>query len=507
MSNEKDELNYRTVFNLKADPFNPDPDLRFLFEYASLEQCFTMLKRLVEGTEIIILVIGEAGSGKTTLLKRYLSSSEASWKTCRIRIPPVAEAKQSSLDKDVDSYPAHIRQDVADPIIIIDDAHKLTQKQLKGLLQNAQSSSSARKVKRFVFFCEPSLNETVSTIAKTLADETAISKIFLPAMTREETVAYLNYRLALAGYVGRSLFRSSFIKQLHRSTGGLPGRINVMADQWLKKEYSIRKQLRRSFQSRIHRRRKIVAWATAGFAFIILSLVVLYRYQSTPELQPEVPKLAKTVIRKKIVIADHLEKTPPVIPEILSSEKIKGQPPPTLPPPKKPIEVAKTTEPQISSEPPVTAEPLVSSKPTVLSEPPVAPEPPELSEPIVSSKPPVEPETVVEKQKTEKKTAHREEWLLSQKSSHYTIQIMGVRNEKWLLRFIHENLPEQHHEIAYYQTSYKGKDWYPLLYGVYATKEDASTAMKELPKEIKKASPWIRQMSAVQKAIRKRSKQ
>lgn len=507
MSNEKDELNYRTVFNLNADPFNPDPDLRFLFEYESLEQCFAMLKRLVEGTEIIILVIGEAGSGKTTLLKRYLSSSEANWKTCRIRINPVADAKQSSLDKDVDSYPAHIRQNVTDLIIIIDDAHKLTQKQLKGLLQNAQSSSSARQVKRFVFFGEPSLNETVSIISETLADETAISKIFLPAMTREETVAYLNYRLALAGYVGRSLFRSSFVKKLHRSSGGLPGRINTMADQWLKKEYSLRKQLRRSFQSRVHRRRKIISWATLCFVFIILSLVVLSRYQSTPELQPEAPKLAKTVIRKKIVMADHLEKTPPVMPDILSSEKIKDQPLPTLPPPKKAIEVAKTTEPQISSEPPVSAVPLVSSKPTVLSEPPVSAEPPKLSEPIVSSKPPVEPETVVEKKKPEKKTARREEWLLSQKSSYYTIQIMGVRNEKYLLNFINEKLPAQHHEIAYYQTSYKGKDWYPLLYGVYATQKDAAIAMKKLPKEIKKASPWIRQMAAVQKAIRKRSKQ
>lgn len=501
MANEKDAIDYRTVFNLNADPFNPEPDLRFLFEYESLEQCFIMLIRLIQGTETIILVIGEAGSGKTTLLKRYLSSSDAGWKICQIRIHPAAEAKPSSLDKDVDSYPAHIRQNVADSIIIIDDAHKLAPKQLKGLLQNTQSSSSARKVKRFVFFGEPSLIDTISTTAETLANEMAINKIFLPAMTRAETAAYLNYRLAVAGYVGSSLFRSSFVKKLHRLSGGLPRRINTMADQWLKKEYSIRKQLRRSYQSRMHQRRKIIGWATVCFTTIIIALVVLYRYQRTPASQPETPKLAKTVIRKKIVTAGHLQKIPPVMTEILSSEKEKSQPPPTSPPSTQTIEVAKTTELPVSSEPLVTPEPPVSSEALVIPEPSVSSEPPVTSEHLVEREP------VVEKEKTEKNAVHREKWLLSQKSSHYTIQILGVRNEKLLLNFINENLPAKHREIAYYQTSYKGKDWYPLLYGVYATEKDASIAIKKLPGEIRKASPWIRRMSSVQKAIRKRSKQ
>ena len=87
MANEKDAIDYRTVLNLNADPFNPQPDLRFLFEYELLEQSFIMLIRLIQGTETIILVLGEAGSGKTTLLKRYLSSSDAGWKICRIRRP------------------------------------------------------------------------------------------------------------------------------------------------------------------------------------------------------------------------------------------------------------------------------------------------------------------------------------------------------------------------------------------------------------------------------------
>ena len=100
---------------------------------------------------------------------------------------------------------------------------------------------------------------------------------------------------------------------------------------------------------------------------------------------------------------------------------------------------------------------------------------------------------------------HRENWLLTQNSAYYTIQILGVRNEKRLQNFVEENRLSKEDHIAYYQTSYKGKDWYPLLYGVYATKTEASSAMKELPPTVQKASPWIRRMSSVHRAIQKQS--
>ena len=100
---------------------------------------------------------------------------------------------------------------------------------------------------------------------------------------------------------------------------------------------------------------------------------------------------------------------------------------------------------------------------------------------------------------------YRENWLLTQNSAYYTIQILGVRNEKRLQDFVEENISSKEHNIAYYQTSYKGKDWYPLLYGVYASKTEASSAIKELPPTVQKVSPWIRRMSSVHRAIQRQS--
>jgi type II secretory pathway predicted ATPase ExeA len=150
MVDKKDNLNYISELNLNRDPFAPEPDLTFFYEYESLENCYALLTRLVEGGEKIVLVIGEAGSGKTSLLKRYLTASIASWKTGRIRIQPEARKKSGHPalfnQKEVGSYPAYFLQDIQDSIIIVDDAHQLSTPHLTYVIKNTQPSSHSGNI-------------------------------------------------------------------------------------------------------------------------------------------------------------------------------------------------------------------------------------------------------------------------------------------------------------------------------------------------------------------------
>ena len=82
---------------------------------------------------------------------------------------------------------------------------------------------------------------------------------------------------------------------------------------------------------------------------------------------------------------------------------------------------------------------------------------------------------------------------------------MGVRKEALLFDFVKRNQLLEQNEIAFYQTTFKDKAWFQLLYGVYSTKKDAQAAADNLPLKIRKSSPWIRRLSAVQKAIRART--
>jgi DamX protein len=105
-------------------------------------------------------------------------------------------------------------------------------------------------------------------------------------------------------------------------------------------------------------------------------------------------------------------------------------------------------------------------------------------------------------EKTQERIIHSEKWLLAQGSSYYTIQLMGARKEALLLNFVEKNQLLEQNEVAFYQTTFKDKPWFQLLYGIYATKKDAKTAADHLPLDIRKSSPWIRRLSTVQKSIR-----
>jgi DamX protein len=96
----------------------------------------------------------------------------------------------------------------------------------------------------------------------------------------------------------------------------------------------------------------------------------------------------------------------------------------------------------------------------------------------------------------------REQWLLRQKPSSYTIQLVGLQDEKGIAKFIRRHSLSG--PIAYYRTQRSGKPWYPVLYGVYPTRGRASAARSNLPESVVKTGPWVRSLNAVQKDIRAR---
>ncbi|MDX2500030.1 MAG: hypothetical protein QNL14_05920, partial [Deltaproteobacteria bacterium] len=149
------DQNYRSALGLKRDPFAPEPDAKFYYPFDSFEQRLQVLNHLVQGTDLLVLVIGESGSGKTILLHRYLVTADVRWKTDRVQIDWLTTSDKTSSDKQSNSYPIFVQQDAKDPIVIVDDAHKLPENDLEYLLQDALVPGSSEKIKRLVLFGEP----------------------------------------------------------------------------------------------------------------------------------------------------------------------------------------------------------------------------------------------------------------------------------------------------------------------------------------------------------------
>jgi len=467
---------YRTALGLKKDPFAPEPDAKFYYPFDSFEQRLQVLRHLVQGTDLLVLVVGESGSGKTTLLHRYLVKTDENWKAVLIKPGPARLSEPVPTGQQQESYRAFIQQDARDPIVIVDDAHKVSQKDLRFLLQEALVPESAYKIKRLVLFGEPSLCHYIAAFSESTAADMVINKITMPALTRREGESYLQYRPALAGYTGGSLFKPSVIKMIHKKSEGLPGRMNELANRWLTKKYAPNSQKEGIFTLLRNLPLKVVGWGVAAIAVMVLGLIVSNQMDSTPRSSSGEKTGSLRVFRAKI----------PTVVDVGTPKFINRV-----------IPEAAETAPRPVAE--TKGKPPVAEQPTVLAKVP----PQQVIQPQVKPSP-IKPATPPKA--TAKNTIYREDWLLDQTSSFYTLQVLGVRNEESLLNFVKAHKLLQNQNVAYYKTVYRGEQWYPLLYGVYPTKSEAADAVKELPEKVQKSIPWLRKMSAIQKEVRAEAK-
>src|SRR6476619_4666252 len=63
---------YKEFFGLQANPFNVNPDPRFLVWTTHTEEALACLTHGIQGRKGFVLLTGEVGTGKTTLVNKLL---------------------------------------------------------------------------------------------------------------------------------------------------------------------------------------------------------------------------------------------------------------------------------------------------------------------------------------------------------------------------------------------------------------------------------------------------
>jgi len=69
ITKEFDEC-YKSFYGLKENPFNVNPDPRFLYLTKQIEDALTGLMYGIQTRKVLITLTGEVGTGKTTLVNR-----------------------------------------------------------------------------------------------------------------------------------------------------------------------------------------------------------------------------------------------------------------------------------------------------------------------------------------------------------------------------------------------------------------------------------------------------
>ncbi len=94
---------------------------------------------------------------------------------------------------------------------------------------------------------------------------------------------------------------------------------------------------------------------------------------------------------------------------------------------------------------------------------------------------------------------HRERWIMAQKASDYTLQIIGSTNEPALRGFVRRQ--ELEGDLAIFRTLRDGKPWYTLIMGRFPDKDQAEKAASGLRGHFPEIRPWVRPMADIQRIV------
>jgi type II secretory pathway predicted ATPase ExeA len=238
-------------FGLAEDPFRNEPRLEHYFETHANRDAMRRLERGLRQAKGLLVLAGEIGSGKTMVVRRLLEALEeevfeasmlvvlpgaadASWMLARfaaqLGIETPAPEREALLTQIYEKL-AIIREDGRHAVLIIDDAHALaslsTLAEVCGLLKLEYEE---RRLLSLVLAGGPALEQALGNDA-TLAHRVDV-KVRLEPLDPTGAAAYLAHRIDAAGG-NPAILDPGAVAALHALGGGLPGRMNTLADNAL----------------------------------------------------------------------------------------------------------------------------------------------------------------------------------------------------------------------------------------------------------------------------------
>jgi type II secretory pathway predicted ATPase ExeA len=244
---------YYRHFGLDGPPFRFTPSPTLYLGPAHRECLAALEWALLHDQCGFMLLLGETGTGKTTLLNSVLARSLPNLKLAcvpnpklsfveimRVVLPQLGVVTGETgkleliqaLERALANRPLRSRT-----AIIIDEAQNLSDETLEDLRLLSNSCGGQDRELQFVLMGHPELLDRLSVRHLRQLRERISTKVTLPALGTNESIAYVNYRMKAQNGSAR-IFESDAIKYLIEAAAGVPRRLNVLCHNALVLAYS-----------------------------------------------------------------------------------------------------------------------------------------------------------------------------------------------------------------------------------------------------------------------------
>ncbi len=241
---------YCRYFGLVRAPFEMTPDPAFLYLGETHREGLATLVYGVQSRKGFVLLTGEVGTGKTTLLHALLGQLDESTKSAFMFNPNLEPSDffRVLFDEFGIAIPCRTKaeyllalnqflieclQEDQTVVLILDEAQNLSPAMLEEvrLLSNLETPTS--KLLQILLVGQPELNEMLDRPELRQLRQRIVLRHHLQPFTEREVDAYIDERLGLAGYEGKSIFNRSARRQIFEVTGGSPRLVNAVCDSAL----------------------------------------------------------------------------------------------------------------------------------------------------------------------------------------------------------------------------------------------------------------------------------
>lgn len=246
---------YKKFFGLRENPFNVNPDPRFLSLTPRTQEALDQLTYGIQSRKGFILLAGEVGTGKTTLVN-YLLDWLHQKKTPTAFIfnshlsvnhlfdfiltdfgIPVDFRLKSNMLLLLNQWLVERFRAGGTPVLIVDKAQGLSFQLLEEVRLLLNLETASEKLLQIVLVGQPELEEKLRRPELRQLRQRITLRCNTAPLTLQESYGYIADRLRIGGATGDPVFASEAVEAVHSYSGGIPRVMNLLCEHSLINAY------------------------------------------------------------------------------------------------------------------------------------------------------------------------------------------------------------------------------------------------------------------------------
>src|SRR4051794_18453553 len=239
---------YNAYFGFKESPFNLSPDPQFLYRSPQHNEALANLVYGVRSRKGFIVLTGEVGTGKTTILecvRDFLDQNRIEFAfVLNSRVTPDQffemmaydfglECNQKSKTDVLFALNALLMEQTEKgrtAVLIVDEAHNLEWDVLEEIRLLGNFENRRGKLLQIILSGQQELDRKLEAPEFRQLKQRIALRCTLRGFSSEETLAYVNSRMACAGLRAQTILSPHLLDEIHFRSQGIPRLINAICD-------------------------------------------------------------------------------------------------------------------------------------------------------------------------------------------------------------------------------------------------------------------------------------